>query len=235
MEGVPSELALGSALLAALGAVVYWSWSGPETSGNTAGGSGARSSVDTIGRGRANTKRGKRKRTADIPTLITSNDEGESNAEKSGLSKTKPSTAVQRSETLTIPGGLAPLLSASEAEHSAASSSASKSKKKKKGKKGDTPTASLTLPPPTAPGPSKNKKSLHKQEVSGTSELDSESGWTQVNRGRGSNAQGGETASDTGMTTSHTEEEGSVASKREETLTSAEKLLPKAPKTAVDE
>jgi hypothetical protein len=99
----------------------------------------------------------------------------------------------------------------------------------------------MTLPPPnttsastSTPGAaSKNKKSQHRQEVSGASELDSESGWTQVNRG--TKVSGAETASDTGMTTSHTEEEGSVASRKEDNLTSAEKLLPKAPKTAVDE
>jgi len=144
-----------------------------------------------------------------------------------------------------------------------AGSSAAKStqKKKRKGAKKEQsvvqesegermhPGGLMLAPPP--PVPASNKKTsatpTHLHETSGASEFDSESGWTRVkrsNKDRGGSAHGGtmESTSDAGVTTSVTEEEGSVASvsasakrDRGKTLTLAEKLLPKAAETKVDE
>lgn len=156
------------------------------------------------------------------------------------------------------------MLSASEMEsvHSAASSGAkSTQKKKRKAPKKDKapesevermhPGGLMLAPPPPAPVSSKQKGSPQslRHETSGASELDSEYGWTKVTRGkdRGTSSAGGGTmgsTSDAGVTTSVTEEEESVASvsqpvsatrERGKTLTSAERFLPKAAETKVDE
>jgi hypothetical protein len=142
-----------------------------------------------------------------------------------------------------------------ESTHSAGSSAAKSTQKKKRkgGKKEQSvvqesegermhPGGLMLAPPPPNKRTPAVPARLH--ETSGASEFDSESGWTRVkrsNKDRGGSVTV-ESTSDAGVTTSVTEEEGSVASagvsaKRErgKTLTLAEKLLPKAAETKVDE
>lgn len=231
MEG--SEVTVLAALGAALSAMVYFSWSGSSAQGSNADQASARNA--SAGTSRNVSKKGKRRKRADT---VTPGAYAEDSAIESSAANPKPSTpvpkvSVQRTEP-TIPGGLAPILTASDMEsvHSAASSSKNKKKKKKSTQSGEK-SAGSSLAPPSA---SKAKqRSSHTQDASGLSEFDSESGWTRVQRTRTSSSRAAESTSDAGVTTSVTEEEGSVSSKREETLTSAEKLLPKAPKTAVDD
>ncbi|CCA69548.1 hypothetical protein PIIN_03487 [Serendipita indica DSM 11827] len=212
MEG--SEVTVLAALGAALSAMVYFSWSGSSAQGSNADQASARNA--SAGTSRNVSKKGKRRKRADT---VTPGAYAEDSAIESSAANPKPSTpvpkvSVQRTEP-TIPGGLAPILTASDMESSGEKSAGS------------------SLAPPSA---SKAKqRSSHTQDASGLSEFDSESGWTRVQRTRTSSSRAAESTSDAGVTTSVTEEEGSVSSKREETLTSAEKLLPKAPKTAVDD
>lgn len=237
MEG--SEVALTSALLAALGAAVYFVWSG-STDPNTA--KNALTKPKAAGTtSKATSKKGKKRKTNDLPSFIPTAEDSAADTNISEAPKT-PKVLLHRSEA-TIPGGFGPLLSASEMESTHSAASSSKGKKKKKSKTGNsgTPTGSQMLAPPipstsasTSTSAGGAKQSRHLQETSGVSEFDSESEWKIVKKaGRGDKT--AESTSDAGVTTSATEEEGSVASKREETLTFAEKMLPKPAKTPVDE
>jgi hypothetical protein len=232
MEG--SELALTSAVLAALGAAVYFVWSGSTEPSNLKQKETIHGAKPTSGVGPSRAggnKKMKKRRTIDHPSSVVPLTEDP--AMETNILPT-PKVTLQRSEA-TVPGGFGPLLSASEmdsAAHSAASSGRGvgkkkKPKKSKAGKTGGTPTGSQMLAPPST-------SAKHVQEASGASEFDSESGWTRITRtGKGA-TKTAESASDAGITTSVTEEEGSVASKRDE-RTFVEKMLPKPAKTVVDE
>lgn len=238
MEG--SELALTSAVLAALGAAVYFVWSGSSEPSNLKQKEivhGAKP-TSSLGPSRAGgNKKMKKRKTNDQPLSVVPITEDPA---METIALATPKVTLQRSEA-TVPGGFGPLLSASEmdsAAHSAASSGnggrgggkKKKSKKSKAGKTGGTPTGSQMLDPPSVPSTS----AKHVQEASGASEFDSESGWTRITRtGKGA-TKTTESTSDAGVTTSVTEEEGSVASKRDE-RTFVEKMLPKPAKTVVDE
>lgn len=231
MEG--SEVALTSAVLAALGAAVYFVWSGSTTPPNSASATPYTTQREKRAKptGRA---KGKKRKTANLPSFVPVTDSASEIPDS--VTKQVPKAVLSRSEA-TIPGGFGPVLSASEIE----SAVSTKSKKKKKAKKpstpatgGGTPTGSTLLATPVS-------SSTHLQESNNASEFDSETGWTKVtNKGSkaravGAGATTAESASDAGITTSVTEEEGSVADKKEESLTFAEKMLPKPAKTVVDE
>ncbi|KIM32737.1 hypothetical protein M408DRAFT_20095 [Serendipita vermifera MAFF 305830] len=270
MEG--SEFALTSALLAVLGSVVYYSWTGSKPTSQQPEGSRAAS---TYTRPKLSTKRGKKRRINETSSFVPASTDHDDSAMETSPSDarpkySKPSPAtprvvVQRSVEATIPGGLAPLLSASEMESThSAGSSASKSaqKKKKKAPKKEKPIESenermhpgglMLAPPPPPPNvPSSKQKGSpqsYRHETSEASEFDSGREWMIVDKGKSRRGRGGaghmESASDTGVTTSVTEEEGSVASvsqppsatrERGNTLTSAQKLLPKTAETKVDD
>jgi hypothetical protein len=246
MEG--SELALTSVVLAALGAAVYFVWSGSTEPSNfkqndiVHGAKTKTGPTSAVGPGRAggNRKMKKRKTNDQPSSVVPLTDDPTTDTNIMAI----PKLTVQRSEA-TVPGGFGPLLSASEMEsaaHSVASSGndggsgrkKKKSKKSKAGKTGGTPTGSQLLAPPSAPSTSASTSAKHVQEASGASEFDSESGWTRITRTGKGVGKTAESASDAGVTTSVTEEEGSVASKRDES-TFAEKMLPKPAKTVVDE
>jgi hypothetical protein len=236
MEG--SEVALTSALLATLGAVVYYAWSGsPSQPSNTdikpSSRKGALSS-------KGSSRKGKKRGTSDVPPTTASDANTNTPAAEARRSIT-PRVTAHRNET-TIPGGLIPLISASEMESAHSAGSSTGSKRKKKGKKSQTTqnvsrensSSGLMLAPPL-PSTSKPKLTIsHQYEGSGASEFDSEASWAKVGQYK-SETPRTESASDAGITTSVTEEEEYVSPKGESTLTSAEKLLPKPVKTAVDE
>jgi len=277
MEG--SGIAFTSALLATLGAVVYFSWSSKPAQAEQDVDTKTPSSIKSKQGGGG--KRGKKRRPKELSSLIpTSPLDGQddtspsdskfkpmpSASKRTSPPPSAPKVVIHRTSGATVPGGLAPLLSASEIEstHSASSSVANKStqKKKRKGAKKEQsavvqesesermPPGGLMLAPPaprppvpsgSSPSPSNRKTAVlapaNLQETSGASEFDSESGWTRVrrshrDRGGGGGAYGGtvESTSDAGITTSVTEEEGSVASANvsvnrdgDKTLTGVEK------------
>ncbi|KAG8835097.1 hypothetical protein FRC17_005218 [Serendipita sp. 399] len=227
MEG--SELTVLAALGTALATMVYFSWSGRPAEENR--NDATTRSKSSGGAGKASTKKGKKRKTGDVPTLIPADD----SALDTGLSDAKSTQApklVVHKVSHTIPGGLAPVLS----EVESVQSTGKKKKKSKKAQGGDkqkseTPTGSMMLAPPV-PSPTKaSASSSHLHDVS----AGSESEWTNVAYTKRRQASTQESASDAGVTTSVTEEEGSVASRKEDTLTSVEKLLPKPQKTAVDD
>ncbi|KAG8757464.1 hypothetical protein FRC14_002028 [Serendipita sp. 396] len=228
MEG--SELTVLAALGTALATMVYFSWSGRPAEGD--GNNGSTSAKPSgSSSGKASTKKGKKRKMGDVPTLIPADD----SALDTGLSDAKSTQAprvVVQKVSHTIPGGLAPVLS----EVESVQSTGKKKKKSKKAQgdkqKSETPQGSMMLAPPI---PLPAKASTSSSHLPHDISAGSESEWTNVAYTRKRNASTLESASDTGVTTSVTEEEGSVASRKEDTLTSVEKLLPKPQKTAVDE
>jgi hypothetical protein len=133
-----------------------------------------------------------------------------------------------------VPGGFAPL---DNDELSAASGSVSGSAKRKKKKLVKKATeSSVTMTPGTAAASTQQHLPL---EYSAQESKADETPWTRVESRRKTSNGAPESASDAGVTTSVTEEEGSITETKErpaeERLTLAEKLLPPPPETAVDE
>ncbi|PVG02021.1 hypothetical protein CPB86DRAFT_726602, partial [Serendipita vermifera] len=239
MEG--SEVALTSALLATLGAVVYYAWSG-----STSQPSNVESKPSTrkgAASSKGGSKKGKKRGISDLSAhaSTTTNNANTNTLPTEAIPSTTPRMTAHKNET-TIPGGLMPLISASEMESAHSAGSSTGSKRKKKAKKSQTihktrlddSSSGLMLAPPL-PSTSKPKLSIsHQYEGSGASEFDSEASWAKVGQEK-SETPRTESASDAGITTSVTEEEEYISPKGENTLTSAEKLLPKPVKTAVDD
>lgn len=141
-----------------------------------------------------------------------------------------------------VPGGFGPLDNDELSGASGSNAGSAKRKKKKPVKKATGNSATVTLlggsiHPGTAAA-STQQQHLPMEYPVQESKTD-EVPWTRVESRRKTSTGGPESASDAGVTTSVTEEEGSITEKKErsveERLTLAEKLLPQPPETAVDE
>ena len=145
----------------------------------------------------------------------------------------------------TVPGGFAPLDNDELSAASGSNAGSAKRKKKKPVKKATGNSATVnplggSIQPGTAAAASTQRHLPHlSPEHSVQESRTDESPWTRVESRRKPSNGAPESASDAGVTTSVTEEEGSVTEKKEgpveEKLTLAEKLLPPPPETAVDE
>lgn len=140
-----------------------------------------------------------------------------------------------------VPGGFAPLDNDELSAASGSNAGSAKRKKKKPVKKATGNSATVNpLGASIQPGTAAASTQRHPlpENLVQESRTD-ESPWTRVESRRKPSNGAPESASDAGVTTSVTEEEGSVTEKKErpveEKLTLAEKLLPPPPETAVDE
>lgn len=139
-----------------------------------------------------------------------------------------------------MPGGFAPLDNDELSAASGSNAGAAKRKKKKPAKKATGSGATVTpLGESTHSGTAVASTQQHPSREYSTQESNTDEGpWTRVESRRKTASGAPESASDAGVTTSVTEEEGSITEKDrpgEERLTLAEKLLPPPAKTAVDE
>jgi hypothetical protein len=151
-----------------------------------------------------------------------------------------PAPRIPKAAPASIPGGFAPLDNDELSAASGSNTGSVKKKKKKPVKKAAAnsatakPLATLTG---TAVAPTQQQQLSAEYSAQGSKS--DEGPWTRVESRRKPESGGPESASDAGVTTSVTEEEGSIPEKKEEPveekLTLAEKLLPRPVETAVDE
>lgn len=143
---------------------------------------------------------------------------------------------------VTVPGGFAPLDNDELSAASGSNAGSAKRKKKKPAKKATGNSATVThlggsMQSGTAAA--STQQHLLPPEYSVQESKTDKAPWTRVESRRKTSSGAPESASDAGVTTSVTEEEGSITEKKErpveKKLTLAEQLLAPPPETAVDE
>jgi hypothetical protein len=218
MSSYTSEIVVGSAIIAALGVAAYMSGRPPPAQ------------PDESLPSTTQKKQPKKKKSAPQDSL----------REKPLLPPPAP-WIPETAPPTNFPGGFAPL---DHDELSAASGSNTGSVKKKKKKPvkkatGNSATATPLGGPMLAETAAAPTQQFISPEYSAQKSQTNKGPWTRVESRRKTSSGAPESASDTGVTTSVTEEEGSITGKNEgpaeEKLTLAEKLLPHPAKTAVDE
>ena len=146
-----------------------------------------------------------------------------------------PAPRLPKPAPVTVPGGFAPLDNDELSAASGSNAGSAKKKKRKLVKKATTTSATATpLGGPTQAGTAatSTEQYLSPEYSAQKSETD-EGPWTRVENRRNTSSGAPESASETGVTTSVTEEEGSITGKKEELA--EEKLLPPPAETVVDE
>ena len=153
-----------------------------------------------------------------------------------------PAPRIPKAPPASIPGGFAPLDNDELSAASGSNAGTTKRKKKKPAKKatGNSATETPLGRPGLAGTAAASTQQQHRPPGYSAQESKTDEGpWTRVEGRRKTSSGAPESASDAGVTTSVTEEEGSITEKQEghaeEKLTLAEKLLPRPAETAVDE